>query len=213
VRAQPGFDNVTISWDNLNLYLQRIGDGFIKLAGGLADISEHHDIDEGENLRLTLLSTGQTLAETRANLDGILMEPQPGMIYWVEIFRERISLHAAPLHVGPLVEQNIFHAMETVVLTSATLRTASPHSPDEPTFHYIQERLHAHDVSQLAVGSPFDYENQTLLYLVTDIPEPNQPGYQRMVEDAIIDVATALGGRTMALFTAYSQLSQTAQCH
>jgi DNA polymerase-3 subunit epsilon/ATP-dependent DNA helicase DinG len=31
------------------------------------------------------------------------------------------------------------------------------------------------------------------------------------VEDAIIDVATALGGRTMALFTSYGQLNQTAK--
>ena len=92
------------------------------------------------------------------------------------------------------------------------MRTADPTSEDEePTFDYIRERLHAHDVNDFAVGSPFDYEKQTLLYLMTDIPEPNQPGYQRYVEDAIIDVATALGGRTMVLFTAYSQLSQTAK--
>ncbi len=61
------------------------------------------------------------------------------------------------------------------------------------------------------MGSPFDYKNNTLLYLVTDMPEPNQPGYQRYLEEAIVDVATALGGRTMVLFTSYSQLSQTAR--
>ena len=211
VRHQPGFDTIELNWENLNNHLQRISAGFGKLASGLADISESFDIDDEENLRLTLMSTGQILEETRANLDAIIMDPQDDIIYWVEVYRERLSLHAAPLHVGPLVERNIFHAMETVVLTSATLRTASPYSPEEPDFRFIQDRLHAHDVNNFAVGSPFDYENQTLLYLVTDIPEPNQPGYQRMVEEAIIDVATALGGRTMVLFTAYSQLSQTAR--
>jgi DNA polymerase-3 subunit epsilon/ATP-dependent DNA helicase DinG len=65
------------------------------------------------------------------------------------------------------------------------------------------------DANELAVGSPFDYENSTLLYLVTDIPEPNKPGYQRYVEEAVVEVATALGGRTMVLFTAYGQLRQT----
>ena len=49
-----------------------------------------------------------------------------------------------------------------------------------------------------------------MVYLPTDIPEPNQPGYQRYVEDAIVSVATALDGRTMALFTSYSQLQKTA---
>jgi DNA polymerase-3 subunit epsilon/ATP-dependent DNA helicase DinG len=69
--------------------------------------------------------------------------------------------------------------------------------------------LQADSASELAVGSPFDYENSTLLYLSSDIPEPNQPGYQQYVEEAVISLAKALGGRTMVLFTSYSQLKET----
>ena len=210
-RIQPGFDEVELSWDNLSRHLRGIVDGFAKLAGGLDDVADQFDVEDGEDLKLTLLSNARSLEETRLNLDGIILEPDNQMIYWVEVFRERISLHAAPLHVGPLVQSNIFEALETVVLTSATMRTAGPDAREEANFAYIRERLHAYDVDELAVGSPFDYKNQTLLYLVTDIPEPNQPGYQRMLEDAIVDVATSLGGRTMVLFTAYGQLSQTAK--
>jgi DNA polymerase-3 subunit epsilon/ATP-dependent DNA helicase DinG len=211
VRVQPGYDEVELSWDNLNRHLGAIVDGFAKLAGGLGDIEAQFDIEDGEDLKLTLASNGRSLEETRLNLDGIIIDPSDGMIYWVELFKSRISLHAAPLHVGPLVQSNIFEALETVVLTSATLRTAGPDARKEADFAYIRERLYAHDVDELAVGSPFDYKNATLLYLVTDIPEPNQPGYQRMLEDAIVDVATSLGGRTMVLFTSYSQLNQTAK--
>lgn len=211
VRTQPGFDEVELSWDNLSRHLKGIADGFAKLAGGLDDISEQFDVEDGEDLKLTLASNGRSLEETRQNLDGIILNPDAAMIYWVEVFKERISLHAAPLHVGPLVHKNIFEALETVILTSATLRTAGPDAREEANFSYIRDRLYAHDVDELAVGSPFDYKNATLLYLVTDIPEPNQPGYQRMLEQAIVDVAVALGGRTMVLFTAYSQLSQTAR--
>ncbi|MCB8927638.1 MAG: DEAD/DEAH box helicase family protein [Ardenticatenaceae bacterium] len=210
-RIQPGFDEVELSWDNLSRHLRGIVDGFAKLAGGLDDVADQFDVEDGEDLKLTLLSNARSLEETRLNLDGIILEPDNQMIYWVEVFRERISLQAAPLHVGPLVQSNIFEALETVVLTSATMRTAGPDAREEANFAYIRERLHAYDVDELAVGSPFDYKNQTLLYLVTDIPEPNQPGYQRMLEDAIVDVATSLGGRTMVLFTAYGQLSQTAK--
>lgn len=211
-RVQPGYGEVEMSWDNLNTHLKRISDGFDKLAGGLADVEDQFDIEEAEELRAALLSNGRTLEEARANLDAIIIQPVQGMIYWVELFRERISLHAAPLHVGPLVEKHIFKALETVVLTSATLRTATPGEWESaPTFTYVRNRLHAYDVGELAVDSPFDYQNSTLLYLATDIPEPHQPGYQRYVEEAIIDVAAALGGRTMALFTAYGQLNQTAK--
>ncbi len=211
VRTQPGFDEVEISWDNLSRHLFAIAEGFGKLAGGLGDLGDQFDVEDAEDLKLTLMSNGRSLEETRHNLDGIIIEPDPDMIYWVEVFKERISLHAAPLHVGPLVQRNIFEALETVVLTSATMRTAGPDAREEANFAYIRERLHAYDVDELAVGSPFDYKNATLLYLVTDIPEPNQPGYQRMLEEAIVNVATALGGRTMVLFTSYGQLSQTAK--
>ncbi|MCP5098808.1 MAG: DEAD/DEAH box helicase family protein [Chloroflexi bacterium] len=209
VRTQPDYDEIEMSWDNLNKHLYAIGEGFQKLSTGLSEIMD--EIDDGEELALALMSNGRSLEETRQNLDGIIVEPKGDYIYWVEIFKDRISLHAAPLHVGPLVDNHIFQAKETVVLTSATMRTAGPNAREEANFAYIRERLHAHDVDELAVGSPFDYKNNTLLYLVSDMPEPNQPGYQRYLEQAIIDTATALGGRTMVLFTAYSQLKQTAK--
>lgn len=210
VRTQPGYDDVTISWDNLSKHLYAIADGFQKLAGGLMAVADN--VEDGEELVVTLNSNGRSLEETRVNLNNIIIEPKDDVIYWVEIYKDRISLHAAPLHVGPLVESNIFQTKETVILTSATMRTAaSSYGVQEPDFSYIRDRLHAFDVDELAVGSPFDYENNTLLYLVTDIPEPNQPGYQRYVEEAVLDVATALNGRTMVLFTSYSQLGQTAR--
>jgi ATP-dependent DNA helicase DinG len=168
-------------------------------------------VEDGEDLRLALQSNGRHLEETRLNLNALVVNPSNEMIYWIESYKERISLHAAPLHVGPLVEKHIFNVKETVVLTSATLRTATAAGNGEATFAYLRDRLHAREVSELAVGSPFDYPNCTLVYLPTDIPEPNQPGYQRYVEQAIILVAQALGGRTMALFTSYSQLLATAR--
>jgi DNA polymerase-3 subunit epsilon/ATP-dependent DNA helicase DinG len=211
VRIQPGYDEIEIGWENLNNHLKAIGKDFDRLAGALAEVAEHHDIEDEEEMRAALLTNGRALEETRKNLDQIISDPQDSMIYWVEIFKDRVSLHAAPLHIGPLVERHIFGEKETVVLTSATLRTADPNSYGEPDFYYLRERIHANDANELAVGSPFDYKNSTLLYLPTDIPEPNQPGYQISVEQAILSVANALGGRTLVLFTSYAQLRQTAQ--
>src|SRR5207245_173607 len=67
----------------------------------------------------------------------------------------------------------------------------------------------ASDVRELALGAPFDYEHAALLVVPDDIPEPNQPGYVRESADAIADVAEALGGRTLVLFTSYAQLRAT----
>ena len=208
-RSQPGYDELLEAWGNLNQYLKAIGKGFELMGKALQEIQESFELEDGEDLLLALQTNGRKLEDTRANLDNILVSPQEGMIYWFEVFKERISLHAAPLHVGPLVEKHIFAAKETVILTSATMRTSGAGAASEANFAYIRDRLHAHEAVETAVGSPFDYKNATLLYLVSDMPEPNQPGYQRFVESGIVDVAQALGGRTMVLFTSYSQLAET----
>ncbi|MFN2143243.1 MAG: helicase C-terminal domain-containing protein [Candidatus Promineifilaceae bacterium] len=211
LRVQPGYDEVEISWDNVSKHLQVIARYLSKLAEIVDNISIQNDIEDADELRGALLTNGRDLDDARRQLDEMIFAPMEEKIYWVEVNRDFVSLHAAPLHVGPLVESHIFAEKESVILTSATLRTASPGSYGESTFDYIRQRLHAGSANELAVGSPFDYENSTLVYLSTDIPEPNQPGYQRYVEEAIIDVATALGGRTMVLFTSYAQLRQTLQ--
>jgi DNA polymerase-3 subunit epsilon/ATP-dependent DNA helicase DinG len=72
--------------------------------------------------------------------------------------------------------------------------------------------LSAEDADELALGSPFDYETATLLYLVNDIPEPSdRNGHQRAVETGLIQLGKAAGGRTLALFTSYDQLKRTSQ--
>ncbi|MCB0036200.1 MAG: DEAD/DEAH box helicase family protein, partial [Anaerolineales bacterium] len=206
VRSQPLFDEVMISWDNLHKPLYQIIKNLKTIAEAIIQLSEQYEIDDVELMVQMLATALRGLEETRHNIHGIIADPTEDFIYWAEVFRDKLSLHAAPLHVGPLVEEYIFHAKETVVLTSATMRTAPAFGEDEPNFDYIRQRLHASDAYEMALGSPFDYPASTLLYLVSDIPEPNQPGYDRYVAQAIIDTAATLGGRTLALFTSYSHL-------
>jgi len=209
VRVQPDYHYIEEAWSEVGKLYAVLVKGFQKLNQTVADLSHTADIEGADELRAALTNNAQMLDEARVNLDALVLTPDAAMIYWAEQFKDNVSLHAAPLHVGPLVETHIFQSKETVVLTSATLRTAGQ-GRTESTFDYVRGRLHAHDAEELAVGSPFDYKNSTLLYLVSDIPEPNQPGYQRMLEEAIIDAAVTLGGRTLALFTANNQLTQTA---
>jgi DNA polymerase-3 subunit epsilon/ATP-dependent DNA helicase DinG len=136
-----------------------------------------------------------------------VFKPDPQMIYWTQVHPdgERVSLHAAPLHVGPLVQKHLWHSKEAVVMTSATLTTGGE-------FDYLKGRLSAGEADELAVGSPFDYESSTLLYLVNDIPEPVvKQDYQKAVERGLVDLCKATHGRALVLFTSYAQLKQTAQ--
>jgi DNA polymerase-3 subunit epsilon/ATP-dependent DNA helicase DinG len=102
------------------------------------------------------------------------------------------------------MERYIWFEKRAVILTSATLTTAG-------SFDYIRNRLQADDSEELCLGSPFDYQNAALLYLVEDIPDPsNIQGHQLHINRGLIDLCKATGGRALVLFTSYSQLQKTA---
>ena len=205
IRVQPAWANVEISWDNLARHLLSIGEGLERLSSGLLGL-DNYNIPDQEDLLQELLSYTSHTRELYEQMNALIVQPSSAGIYWAEVSAQdgEISLHAAPLHVGPLVQKHLFTPKECVILTSATLRT-------EGEFDFIRERLSAWEAEEAAVGSPFDYASSTLLYLPTDIPEPYQSYYQRTVEQALIDLCRATRGRTLALFTSYSQLRNTSQ--
>jgi len=141
------------------------------------------------------------------NIDDLVFEPDPNMIYWVESHPQRpaVAIQAAPLHIGNLMERYIWFEKRAVILTSATLTTAG-------NFDYIRSRLQADDAEELALGSPFDYQNSALLYLIDDIPDPSDiRGHQMNINRGLIDLCKATGGRTLVLFTSYSQLQKSSE--
>ena len=206
IRTLPDWSNVEIVWDDLRQPLvgaiktaSEIGEGLVDLASG--------ENDQGEDLFIALRSTGHSLAEILERLDQMIFEPVPKMIYWLRVRAnsEQISLHAAPLEIGHLVEEFLWNEKESVIMTSATMTTAGE-------FDYIRQRLSAFDADELLLGSPFDFETSTLLYLVNDIPEPTdrQP-YQRAVGRGLLQLSKATGGRLLGLFTSFAQLRATAR--
>lgn len=207
LREHNHFDLVSEHWQTLAGFFVGISEALRQLTVQLAPVELNGESELGDQLK-SLDSLNRWFIATRLQLEAFIDEPQPNTIYWLEVSRERsnsVSLHAAPLHVGPLVEEHLWGNLETVVLTSATLRSSG-------NFDYLRERLNADEVRTVEVGSPFDYRASTLLYVPADMPEPAQRDrYQTAVERGIIELAAALDGRLMALFTSYSQLRQTAQ--
>jgi DNA polymerase-3 subunit epsilon/ATP-dependent DNA helicase DinG len=203
LRVQPAWEAVEIAWDDVNVPLKAAVDGLERLAGSLEDLDEF-DIPNAQDLQAQMLGIARRLGEAAGQVSQMITQPSPSYIYWLEVpaSGRGMRLHAAPLHVGPLVEEHLFHKKETVVLTSATLRTSG-------SFDFLRERLHAWDADELAVGSPFDYKSSTLVYLIDDIPEPGQRGYQQAVEQGMAALFRATEGRALALFTSYSQLRNT----
>lgn len=203
-RNQPAWSNVEFAWQNTGDTLSQVAKALGILSSMLTEL-ESYDVPDWEELLANLTYYRSQLDEIRSNLHQIIVQPGRDRILWVEqnLQSKVLSLHNAPLHVGSLVHEHLLKPKESVVLTSATLRTNN-------SFEYFQERLHLWGAGEVAVGSPFDYENSTLLYLPTDLPEPDTAGYQKAFETSLINLAKQIKGRTLVLFTAYNQLSHTA---
>jgi Rad3-related DNA helicase len=136
-------------------------------------------------------------------MDRILASPSSAEVYWLSLRGgSEVALHAAPLHVGERLWDDLFSRKDAAIVTSATLST-------EGSFRYLRDRLGLREVQELQVGSPFNYQDSTLLYVPTDLPEPGQAYHQHRLVDTLIELIAALGGRTLVLFTSHGQLRQT----
>jgi DNA polymerase-3 subunit epsilon/ATP-dependent DNA helicase DinG len=205
-RTQPAWTDVEIAWDDAERSLRPLVDLLSQLVQALGELSDVIP-EEAEDLYGSISQIYRRLYEINLLLNGLVFEPNIETIYWVEINPNgsRLSLNSAPLHIGPLMQKHLWYEKDSVILTSATLTTT-----DE--FDYLRNRLYAEDAYELAVGSPFDYENASLLYIANDIPEPNdRHGHQRAIEQGVLNICKATGGRALVLFTSYEQLRRTSR--
>ncbi len=205
VRAQPAWNLVETAWEDCATILTRLDRGLQQVGQSLEGLADY-EVPELDAMLQDLAASILRLRAMRDQIGQIVFKPSENQVCWLERNTERdvLSLNAAPLRVGDLVRQHLFGQKEAVILTSATLCVGGK-------FDYIRDRLGAWDAEELAVGSPFDYKASTLVYVPLDMPEPHEPYYQRNVEEALAQLCTAMGGRTLVLFTSYSQLRATAR--
>ncbi len=205
-RTQPAWLDVETTWEEaVRRYrpLEDVLGQLVKAAGEMAE----SELEEMEDTFSAFSNLHNRLHEAYATIEELVFQPQPDRIYWVELRNDRrgLKINIAPLHTGPLMEKYLWHEKESVIVTSATLTAAGE-------FDYIKNRLYAVDAEELALGSPFDYETSALLYIPKDIPEPgDRHGHQRALEQGLIHLGRAVGGRTLVLFTSYEQLKRTSR--
>ncbi len=118
----------------------------------------------------------------------------------------KLGFSVAPITVAQDLRNALFEALETVVLTSATLSVAG--KPD-----FLGERLGFQELPPERFNfkrseSPFDFKSQTLMVVPTDLPAPNQPGYEERLPAILLDLLRASGGKAFVLFTSYALLGR-----
>ncbi|MBC8363713.1 MAG: ATP-dependent DNA helicase [Actinobacteria bacterium] len=160
------------------------------LQSALRAIPDDAKADAKARAQRVLLATDGLLGSIRT-----IRSPAVGDVIWVEGARNRPVLRMSPIDIAGVLQERLW-PKRPVVLTSATLppnlvgRLGLPEGE-----HRVED-----------VGSPFDFERQTLLYCAAHLPDPRDPGYRDAVHDELERLILVAGGRTLALFTSWSAL-------
>jgi len=200
LRLLPEWEQIEATWDGVSGTMETVLKELNRVLDMLRDLGEA-SIPGYDDLLQDGLGLYRQLDSAYHRLDSVLTQPQADEITWVQTVAKtnEIVLWSVPLRVGHLVQQHLLWPKEAVVFTSATLCTNGD-------FSFIKERLGAMDADELAVGSPFDFQSQVMLYLPKDIPEPNEAYHQKVLNETLVELARATRGRMLVLFTSYSQL-------
>jgi ATP-dependent DNA helicase DinG len=118
--------------------------------------------------------------------------------------RQNVFLQATPIDVGPIMRECLWSKLECAVLTSATLAVGGG-------FEYIRQRLGLEHARESVLPSHFDYENQALLYVPPDLPDPRTPQFTAKAAERIRKLLEITRGRAFVLFTSYAQMNDVYQ--
>ena len=116
------------------------------------------------------------------------------LVRWVEVFTHSVQLHATPLSVAEGFGKQLNAQPRALIFTSATLAVKGD-------FSHYQAQMGLIDAKTAFWESPFNYQEQALLYVPPDMPDPNSSSYTACVVAAALPVLQASGGRAFVLST------------
>lgn len=156
--------------------------------------------------------TGEKLTRCWARCQGLIeswaefQELREGgqWISWVETGRRSFRIHQTPLDIGNSLASHLYDRNKTWVFTSATLAVNN-------SFSYYRNLIGIGECSELQLASPFDFSNQTLLFLPDELPDPRSQGFTEIMLDTISPVLKASKGRAFLLFTSHRALQIAAR--
>ncbi len=220
LRLRDEFKDDGVWQDGLGVGLDNLLLALAQLAQGAETVADRLALDDPSERRAQLLAelrgVVRRLDAMAAGLTAALRPPPGGAaaVRWLERRGRKaanVSLAAVPLDLAPVLKENLFDRIETVVLTSATLAAGGE-------FSYLEARLGLDlPPSRVRVreihASPFDFPSQCLFGVPTDLPEPrdDEAGHDAAVTRALVELAHASDGGMFVLFTSHGALRRTAE--
>lgn len=196
------------------------------LRAGISDLIKS---SEDTLINEELAECNRRLAELREGIAVFLSQEMEDHVYWVERsgkVQKIISLNAAPVDVSEYLRQRLFNSGAPVIMTSATLgmrairkneqaefsktfsRIRQGFDDDETAIYkkenplsYFARRVGGESAILKQLGSPFDFEKQVTLYVVSKMPDPRDSQYRDSLVHWIKHFIKMTHGKAFVLFT------------
>lgn len=128
-------------------------------------------------------------------------EQEQQYVHWFERTEKNLTLSATPVDIANDLQTALFANVRHCVFTSATLST-------DAGFSYFSSRLGIPETMEtFSFPSPFDYSNQTLLYVPDNrFPEPNDSRCRKELHKEIKALLNCSRGRALVLFTSFQAM-------
>ncbi len=156
-----------------------------------------------EQVRVRAVELAQSLDGWKADGKGKMVEGDEAVL-WVEAFSSSLQLHKTPLSIAPIFNNQREGTPRSWIFTSATLAVKND-------FKHFSNQMGLTGEPAQTWPSPFDYEQQGLLYVPSGLPDPNAMGYTDAVVDCALPVIEAAGGRTFFLCTTNRAVKHVAE--
>lgn len=144
----------------------------------------------------------QTLATRLADDLDAAMAATDTSVAFVSGNEVGTRLEIAPLDVGPTLAKRVWETT-IAVLASATIPATLAQR--------VGLLLAKQPVDVVDVGSPFDYDQQGLLYCALHLPDVRTPEFAAASHGELIALIQAAGGRTLSLFTSWKAMDAAAE--
>ncbi len=169
-----------------------LGDIYLALDGALARLLT--TLDAIKEKPPDVENLVRRVRQLRFDLQFIVTGADRKFVYWLERRGRGIFLRASPIEVAGILQDKLFDNVPVVVLTSATLSSGGH-------FSFIRDRLGLDQAADLIADCTFDYENQALLYLPPQMPDPRSPSWAQAAAAETIRIIRASHGRAFVLST------------
>ena len=136
-----------------------------------------------------------------AVLDDIVNTDVEDYVYWIDQGKRGLSLNQTPVNVAPELRARLFSRIDSVILTSATMKTGG-------SFEFFKSRLGLDESLEMDLPGEFDYASQTRLFIPRDLPESSSDEFFSLQVDYINRILRITGGHAFLLFTSFRQMKK-----